>query len=373
MMRRRLSVSKMRSPHGSVGWDGMEWKLCLEVHPPCCGAIHSRVCVCDVCCSWPTFAVVDLSFPSESPTDQFTSPTLDLFKCKISCVPSLAGVRVGLCSLRLSVLCGWQWGKWLLQWNCSTQTAPTECLYLDSSHADVDLIFLGCRSLLRNWSIDLNMTSFFCLFVCFKVKHAVRNWNETLIPCETVQGSVWTQLMLLYTTSAVSILPAQMRFNFLSLFFVCFCCFFWWEGICITSSIITGPRQDGLNGGNAWNCAIGPRQGNHSQGHTLLTWHLKQGLDVMCSADVELCLICMYNSSISQHLSQEMRLSLSSNEWPGCREHKPHSYSRGVSGFCHSFISLLMFFTSWAETVYSLGFVRLVQIHFPFFFFFNHC
>lgn len=93
-----------------------------------------------------------------------------------------------------------------------------------------------------------------------------------------------------------------------------------------------------------------PDKGMDSQGHALLTWPLRKGLNMEHSGHQTwdcATLICMYNSSISQHLGQEMRLSLSSNE------HKPHSYSRGLSGYL--FISCLSLLgLNWVETYFPL-------------------
>lgn len=97
-----------------------------------------------------------------------------------------------------------------------------------------------------------------------------------------------------------------------------------------------------------------PDKGMDGQGHALLTWPLRKGLNMEHSGHQTwdcAALICMNNSSISQHLGQEMRLSLSSNE------HKPHSYSRGLSGFsiCSSPLPCLSLLgLNWVEMYFPL-------------------
>lgn len=118
---------------------------------------------------------------------------------------------------------------------------------------------------------------------------------------------------------------------------------FFWGGISNISFIITGARQQ--DWGSAWKCSIGPRQGNHSQGYGWLTCQLRRGLNIKHSGHQTwncAALICMYNSSISQHLSKEMRHYLKMNEQAAINN--PLSYSRWFSGFscllhllCHGF------------------------------------
>lgn len=126
---RRLNVLKMRSPCGSVAWDGMEWELCLGVRPPCSGAIHSQACVCGACCCWPMLAAAGLSFLSESRADGCSLPTLDRLWSKISCMASSAAARMDLCSLKLSFMCGRQ-GDRLLQWDPSQSQSPLKVCIL---------------------------------------------------------------------------------------------------------------------------------------------------------------------------------------------------------------------------------------------------
>lgn len=89
-------------------------------------------------------------------------------------------------------------------------------------------------------------------------------------------------------------------------------------------------QTKGSEWGSAWKCSVRPRQEPQflkmlywTQTRTaVLTWHLKKGLSVEHSRHETVncvTLICMYNNSISQHLSKEMRLSLS-NEWTSYSE-----------------------------------------------------
>lgn len=124
------------------------------------------------------------------------------------------------------------------------------------------------------------------------------------------------------------------------------------------SLIITGPRQVDLNGEKLETVVLNPdKEITVKDTHYLYgTW---ESLYMEHSGHQQwICaaLICMYYSSISQHLSQEMRLSLSLNEPTGDCEHKPHSYSAGLIGFSYPFISFVMFFLPWAEIFDSFGY-----------------
>lgn len=159
---RRLNVLKMRSPHGSVAWDGMEWKLFSEVHPLCCGAILSKACVWGAWCCWPMLAAAGPSFLSESQgwlvqfTNTWFSPKQDFFY-----TPFLPRNKMDLCSLSLSFTCGWGEQAAPVEPQCFTTT--TETLYT-VSHAVVEPTPMICTGVVNNWNI-LTWATF--RFVCF--------------------------------------------------------------------------------------------------------------------------------------------------------------------------------------------------------------
>lgn len=161
---RKLNVLKTRSPHGSVAWGGMVWKLYLEVLPPCCGAIHSQACVWGACCCWPMVAAEDPSSLSEWTADRYSSPTRNCVWIKISWLPCMARAKVDLSSLE-AVPDVWRKEE-EMGWRSVTQVHHKlqEKIVFKLSDAGVDPGTFGLHNILNNWNIVSNMTffTFFC-------------------------------------------------------------------------------------------------------------------------------------------------------------------------------------------------------------------
>lgn len=179
---------------------------------------------------------------------------------------------------------------------CITITTESLCFL---SHADVDPthVILLCTNQMNNWIFLQGGKNEELCGLCCLVTHAVRNSSESFIPhhprcCLNSTTHLGTQLE--YVLFAVHMRLEKSLWIFLF--------FFWGMDQHHLSSSLEPHKWVEME--SAWIIFFWPRQENHwqgihSEGHALLTWHLrkKPGYRAQWPLEFELC--CMYKASFS--------------------------------------------------------------------------